>query len=91
MAKQRYKKLSYAELQQQLSKLRSNGIAGEVPMLDAMIAQAQLQMQTMYTALDKIAAFSNREGNTYLETHDSYSAFDEPHSTKLAREAIQEL
>ena len=89
--RQKFKKLPYAALQQQLSKLRSNGIAGEFPMLDAMISQAQDQMTVMYATLENLAAYHDRDASRQLQRTGSYSAFDEPNAVKTCRELLQRL
>lgn len=50
---------------------------------------AAAEIERLRAALEHIAAFDDLHGSSRLEATGSYSGFDEPGSTQIAREALR--
>lgn len=53
------------------------------------LREAERKNERLRAALDRIAAYDDQGANYRLKTSGSYSAFDEPGSVEIAREALE--
>lgn len=88
--KQRFKQLSYAELQQKL--LKAEESYGEAfPELAELFRQCRLMQWKMHEVVNRLAAWEDKEANKYLAVQGTYAAYDEPAAVQATRELLQNL